>query len=320
MTPDGANPMTPAAARRGRMARRSLPPLTALRAFEAFGRLGQMTIAADELCVTHGAISRQIRGLERDCGVRLTVGPRHRLKLTDEGARLAASLTSALDQVERTFVDLKSAAERELHVSCVGTLAMRWLIPRLAGFHERHPDLRVRVTEAYAPVDLRRQPFDAAIRLAEHVPAHGVNAVVFLRNFHGPVLAPRLHDGAGQAVEHIAALPRLTTRTHISAWAEWEAHSGHTLGEPSETREYEHVFYTLEAALAGLGVGMSPWIYVAGDIAAGRLVAPLGFVETPARFFFILPPGPAKPSVAAFRDWLMAEAAAAPSPPGPVAP
>jgi LysR family transcriptional regulator, glycine cleavage system transcriptional activator len=299
------------------MARRSLPPLTALRAFEAFGRLGQMTAAADELCVTHGAISRQIRGLERECGVRLTVGPRHRLKLTDEGARLAASLTSALDQVERTFVDLKSAAERELHISCVGTLAMRWLIPRLPGFHERHPALRVRVTESYAPVDLRRQPFDAAIRLAEHVPAHGVNALVFLRNFHGPVVAPRLYDSvAGSGLQRIARLPRLNTRTHVTAWAEWEAHARQDLGEPTEMREYEHVFYTLEAAIAGLGVGMSPWIYVAGDIAAGRLTAPLGFVETPARFFFILPDGPAKPSAAAFRDWLLAEAAAAPSPPG----
>jgi DNA-binding transcriptional LysR family regulator len=299
------------------MPRRSLPPLTALRAFEAFGRLGQMTIAADELCVTHGAISRQIRGLERDCGLRLTVGPRHRLKLTDEGARLAASLTSALDQVERTFVDLKSAAERELHVSCVGTLAMRWLIPRLAGFHERHPGLRVKVTEAYAPVDLRRQPFDAAIRLAEHVPAHGVTSVMFLRNFHGPVVAPRLLDGAERGRGSIARLPRLTTRTHISAWSEWEDHTGLSLGEPAETREYEHVFYTLEAANAGLGVGISPWIYVAGDIAAGRLIAPLGFVETPARFFFILPAGPVKPSAAAFRDWLLAEADAAPPPPEP---
>lgn len=299
------------------MPRRSLPPLTALRAFEAFGRLGLMTAAADELCVTHGAISRQIRGLERECGVRLTIGPRHRLKLTDEGARLAASLTGALDQVERTFVYLRSAAERELHVSCVGTLAMRWLIPRLAGFHERHPELRVKVTESYAPVDLRRQPFDAAIRLAEHVPAHGVKSVMFLRNFHGPVVAPRLYDGGAKGMERIAGLPRLTTRTHISAWAEWEDHTGMSLAEPAETREYEHVFYTLEAATAGLGVGMSPWIYVAGDIEAGRLVAPLGFVETPARFFFILPAGPVKPGAGAFRDWLLAEAAAAPSPPGP---
>jgi DNA-binding transcriptional LysR family regulator len=110
-------------------------------------------------------------------------------------------------------------------------------------------------------------------------------------------------------------MPRLNTRTHLSAWPEWEDHAGLSLAEPAETREYEHVFYTLEAALAGLGVAMSPWIYVAGDIAAGRLVAPLGFVETPARFFFILPSGPVKPSAAAFRDWLMAEAAAAPNPP-----
>ncbi|HEY9218492.1 MAG TPA: LysR family transcriptional regulator, partial [Phenylobacterium sp.] len=73
------------------MTKRTLPPLGALRAFEAFARLGQMTLAADELCVTHGAISRQIRSLERDTGLRLTDGPRHRLRLTDAGQRLAAT-------------------------------------------------------------------------------------------------------------------------------------------------------------------------------------------------------------------------------------
>src|ERR1700761_4974409 len=192
------------------MAKRSQLPLTALRAFEAFARLGKMSLAADELCVTHGAVSRQVRGLEALCGVKLTQGPRNALKLTDAGERMAQSLGRTFDELEQSFREVRAAADRELHISCVGTLAMRWLIPRLPGFHERHPDLRVRVTEAYAPVDLRRQAFDAAIRLAEHVPAHGVNAVVFLRNFHGPVAAPRLYEGIeGPPLARIARLPRL---------------------------------------------------------------------------------------------------------------
>jgi DNA-binding transcriptional LysR family regulator len=82
-----------------------------------------------------------------------------------------------------------------------------------------------------------------------------------------------------------------------------------------EDREFEHLFYMLEAAAAGLGVGLSPWIYVAGDIASGRLAAPYGFVPTPARFFLLLPAGPPKTAAAAFREWLVEEAAAAPAPP-----
>lgn len=295
------------------MARRTLPPLGALRAFEAFARLGQMTLAADELCVTHGAVSRQIRSLERDTGLRLTEGPRHKLRLTEAGQRLAASLSASFDQLERCFVELKSAAEHELRLSCVGTFAIRWLIPRLPSFHARHPDFRVKVTESFAPVDFARQPFDAAIRLAEHVPSHGLEALPFLENFHGPVVAPALLAAGGD----IEQVPRLHTRPHLSAWAEWEAHSGVRLAHAPEDREFEHLFYMLEAAAAGLGVGVSPWIYVAGDIATGRLAAPYGFVRTPARFFLLLPPGAPKTAAAAFRDWLVEEAAAAPAPPAP---
>ncbi|MBP6545401.1 MAG: LysR family transcriptional regulator [Phenylobacterium sp.] len=295
------------------MTRRSLPPLTALRAFEAFARLGKMTTAADELCVTHGAISRQIRSLEESVGLALTEGPRHRLKLTDAGERLAASLSGAFDRVERTLADLKSAGDTELHLSCLGTFAMRWLIPRLGSFHEQHPGLRVRVTESFAPADFARERYDAAIRLTEHVPAHGGEAIAFLDNFHGPVAAPQL-TGATPGVKAFASLPRLHTRPHLQAWAEWESHTGTSLPEAAQNREFEHLFYMLEAAVAGLGVGLSPFVYVAADIEAGRLAAPVGFVRTPAQFYLILPPGPARPAASAFRNWLLDEAAKVPAP------
>ena len=121
------------------MDRRHLPPLTALRAFEAFARRGRMTLAADELFVTHGAVSRQIRSLEDAVGLQLTEGPRHKLKLTDAGERLAAALSGAFDQVEAALSDLKTAAHVELRLSCVGTLAIRWLIPRLSAFTPATP-------------------------------------------------------------------------------------------------------------------------------------------------------------------------------------
>jgi len=289
------------------MDKRSLPNLTALRAFEAFARRGRMTLAADELCVTHGAVSRQIRSLEEALG----------LQLTEAGAKLAAALSGAFDQVEGVLGELRSDAHVELHLSCVGTLAIRWLIPRLPAFHALHPTVRVRVTESYAPVDFARDRFDAAIRVAETAPVAGAEALVLLENFHGPVVAPAL---VGDGPTGIEGLTRLTTGTRQTAWAEWESHAGITLPAPPDTQEFEHIFYTLEAAAAGLGVGLSPWVYVAADVAAGRLAAPLGFARTPSRFWFLTPAGAPKPPVAAFRDWLVEEAAKVPAPPLPPSP
>jgi DNA-binding transcriptional LysR family regulator len=293
------------------MAKRSQLPLTALRAFEVFARLGKMSLAADELCVTHGAVSRQVRSLEALCGVKLTQGPRNALKLTDAGERMARSLGRTFDELEQAFLEVRAAADRELHISCVGTLAMKWLIPRLSGFHARHPDLSIRVTEAYGPVDFTREPFDAAIRLTDSVFGDELTATPFLDNFHGPVIAPELAKGGLD----LAHTPRLHTRPHRQAWAEWSEHSGVPIPEAPENREYEHLFYMLEAAVAGLGVGLSPWIYVANDIAAGRLAAPFGFTRTPARFHLILPTSPPKRGLKAFGEWLIEEAATAPAPP-----
>lgn len=292
------------------MAKRSQLPLTALRAFEAFARLGKMSLAADELCVTHGAVSRQVRGLEAVCGAKLTQGPRNALKLTDAGERMARSLGHTFDELEEAFREVRAAADRELHISCVGTLAMKWLIPRLSHFHSRYPELSIRVTEAYGPVDFTREPFDAAIRLTETVSGEGLTATPFLDNYHGPVIAPALARGLD-----LARTPRLHTRPHRQAWAEWSAHAGIPVPEATENREYEHLFYMLEAAVAGLGIGLSPWIYVANDIATGRLAAPFGFTPTPARFHLILPGSPPKRGLKAFREWLIEEAATAPFPP-----
>src|SRR6185312_15237919 len=113
--------------------RRALPPLNALRAFEAFGRHGKMTTAADELFVTHGAVSRQIRQLEQWLGYPLTEGPKTQLRLTAQAERLLGAVRTAFDLIQDGAAPVQPS-EQELRLACHGTFAIRWLIPRLPDF------------------------------------------------------------------------------------------------------------------------------------------------------------------------------------------
>jgi len=297
------------------MAARLLPPLNALRAFEAFGRRGRMTLAADELCVTHGAISRQIRQLEDHLGVALTEGPRNRLALTETGLTLARALTQALDQIEAALP--QPAGDGTLVVSCLPTFAIKWLIPRLPGFVAAHPEIPVRIVESNGPFDFRADGVDLAIRmrLPGAPPSPDADVAPFLKHAVGPVASPGLaaqvHD-----LESLAGLPRLHTRTFLESWAEWEAAAGLVLPPAAVNREFDHYFYMLEAAAAGLGVALSPFAFVENDLAAGRLVAPLGLVPGQAEVCALTPRGRASRAARRFRDWLVAQGAATPAPPG----
>jgi DNA-binding transcriptional LysR family regulator len=298
------------------MAARSLPPLNALRAFEAFGRRGRMTLAADELCVTHGAISRQIRQLEDHLGVPLTEGPRNNLALTEPGLKLAQALTLALDQIDAALPRAPAEEASGLVVSCLPTFAMKWLIPRLPGFVAAHPDIPVRIVESNGPFDFRADGIDLAIRmrLPDAPPSTDADVVPFLKHYIGPVLSPAQSVGIGD-LEALAALPRLHTRTFRDSWAEWEAAADATLPPATVNREFDHYFYMLEAAAAGLGVAMGPWAFIEGDLAAGRLAAPLGLIPGRTLICALTPKGKATRPARKFRDWLLAEGEATPPPP-----
>lgn len=174
--------------------RRPLPPLNALRAFEAFARHGSMTTAADELCVTHGAVSRQVKQLQDQLGVVLVEGPRNRLQLTPAGRVLADGLTAPFDGIAQAVAAARSGqgVRREIEIACLGTFAMKWLIPRLSRFVEQHPDLKVRVSESHGPVDFRHQVCDGAIRIVDHDDPAFETRTAFLPNNHGPVVAAGL--------------------------------------------------------------------------------------------------------------------------------
>jgi LysR family transcriptional regulator, glycine cleavage system transcriptional activator len=286
---------------------RRLPSFSALAAFEAFARHGRMTRAADELCVTHGAVSRQIRALEVQLGARLVTGPRTALSLTPAGLALAEGLTAAFETIRDSLPpDGVARHAAALRLSCNGTLAMRWLIPRLQDFVASHADVQIEVTESYAPVDFATGEYDAALRLtyAEAVPGQVVTDI--MPHDFGPVAAPGTGD--------VFAQPRLSSRTHPPAWEEWAEAWNTRLPPATVTREFDHMFYMLEAAAAGLGAAIASWPLVAKDIATHRLVAPHGFTPGKGRIALFAPKRDPHPGVAPLRAWLLAQAAAMPSP------
>jgi DNA-binding transcriptional LysR family regulator len=266
-----------------------------------------MTIAAAELHVTHGAVSRQVRGLETRLGVRLVVGPRHALRLTEAGARLAAALTSAFDLIGAALPG--AGPEQELVVSCLGTLAMKWLIPRLPRFLDQHPGVRVRILESYDPVDFSTGGVHAAIRILRDRPAEGISVKPFMTHYHGPVVSPQLWRACGRPAD-LFELPRLHSESFRPAWREWAERAGVVLPVSTEDREFEHNYYMLEAAAAGLGAAVAPWAFAAPDVERGRLVAPFGFQPVDARYVLLYPAHAHNPNVDALADWLRAEGAA----------
>jgi DNA-binding transcriptional LysR family regulator len=298
------------------MARRSLPGLPGLRAFEAFARAGSMTAAADELCVTHGAISRHIRNLETQLGAQLVVGPRHNLALTEAGRTLAAALTASLDAIAAALPG--AGAEEELVVSCYATFAMKWLIPRLPAFLSANPGVHVRILESHEPVEFGEAGVHAAIRIEGAGRPDGSRAVAFMHHYHGPVLAPGLLTEAGDDRRRLFHLPRLHSETFCSAWTEWAERSGVTLPPSPVDRLFEHNSYMLEAAAAGMGVAVAPWAFSAADIERGRLVAPFGFEPVERRYVYLRPRLGEHPAATRFGEWLREEGRRAGAPPAPL--
>lgn len=284
--------------------KRRIPSLNALRAFEAAGRHGRMTQAADELNVTHSAVSRQIKHLEEVLGVALFEGPKHAIRLTESGRSLLPGLTQAFDQIDLSVQLVADTEEGPLDVSCTGTFMMRWLIPRLYRFQAMHPGIEVRLTASANPVDFGRDSFDVAIRGDDGPwPAEAEIAELFPEHV-GPVYSPDLESKGGVEV---SALPLLHTLTRRSAWPAWCEKSGIALDTASGT-EFEHFYFMLEAATAGLGACIAPWPLVADDIRAGRLTAPFGFIDS-GKSYVALMRNTKQRRVTTFVRWLKEEAA-----------
>lgn len=279
-----------------------LPSLNALRAFEAMARRGRATLAAQELHVTHSAVSRQVKALERSLGVRLFTGPKHRLELTPAGAGLLPVLTAAFDQIAGAVRQARGGAE-DLHIAVSASISVKWLIPRLSGFAQAHPEVRLHLTELAAHATSQRGA-DAVVRLVPNSRLADPLATAFMPSHLGAVAAP----GLIQRYPDTLSAPRLTTQTHPQGWAIWAALAGLEL-PPAPEQPFAHLHFALDAAIAGLGVAIMPWPLVADYVRSGRLAAPFGFVPAQSGFALLAAPGVASRALDTFRGWLTAEGA-----------
>ena len=288
--------------------KRGALPLNALRAFESTARLGTMTAAANELCVTHSAVSRQINGLENLLGVRLFQGSRTKLVLSDQAKRLLPQLTLAFDAVQEAMYQFGGTEKGEVNVSCLGTLTMRWLIPMLHDFRNRNPEVEIRLSADDGPIDLRRSTADVAIRVGRRF-GKGMVVTPLFEDAVGPVMSPHiLPEGGLKEPVQIGCLPLLHTSTRARAWEDWAASQGISLDLKGP--EFEHFYFMLEAAIAGLGVAIAPIVLVRDDIAAGRLMAPFGFSANGMKYVALNLPE-ARVSILRFVSWLASTAGSA---------
>ena len=270
-----------------------LPPLNALRAFEAAARLNSVSQAANELNVTHGAVSRQVRSLEEHLGVALFSKEGRGLKLTDAGIRLRDVSAELFNRLRSTCAELQQGqADAPFVLACPGSLLARWFIPRLDRLNRELPELRLQLSASEGDLDPRRSGVDATLWFAEPPWPADMQVFELAAERIGPVLSPRYAQFAALHQAPAAALlgePLLHTSSRPQAWPSWAASNGLDSSALKLGQGFEHLYYLLEAAAAGLGVAIAPQQLVADDLTAGRLVAPWGFVETSARLALWVP-------------------------------
>ncbi|KQP49419.1 LysR family transcriptional regulator [Pseudorhodoferax sp. Leaf274] len=288
-----------------------LPSLVALRCFEAAARLENFSRAADALHLTHGAVSRAVRLLEDDLGVALFERRNRRVHLTEAGRTLAHAVREGLTLMRQAAHTLRQQARqpRTPVLSCEPTLLMRWLIPRWPDFQARHPGMDMHLVAGGGPFAFEAG-IDLAIRRDDFAWPAGAHADALFAERVGPVCRPdrvaSWFGNARQGARLRAAAPRLHTRTRPDAWTAWSAAAGQALPAARE-QTFEHFYFSLQAAVAGLGVAVGPWQLVRDDVAAGVLAAPAGFVEDGSRYCLLSPAAPADGSPQrALLDWLRA--------------
>ncbi|MGZ3400812.1 MAG: transcriptional regulator GcvA [Caulobacteraceae bacterium] len=296
---------------------RSRLPLNALRVFDAAARHGRFDKAAEELNITPGAVSRQIKALEADLGARLFDRFNRAVRLTEAGERLAAGVTDGLLRIEQAVGRVRARPDGPLVVSVLHSMAMKWLVPRLADFYLQHPGAEVLVSASDRPVDLAREA-DVAIRYGPG-PYPGFRADRLLAGELFPVCHPRLVEQGLRTPHDLARAVLLHDDDFLPdepRWPDWLAMAGVegvVEGVDGERGlRFSNTYLQLEAALTGAGVVLAHRPYVIDDLRAGRLVRP--FSETivgPYAFWLLsLPERADQPAVRRFRAWLTARAEA----------
>lgn len=293
----------------GPLARR-LPPLNALRAFEAGARHLSFTKAGEELHVTQAAVSHQVKLLEQDLGVALFRRMTRKLALTAEGRLLLGPAGEALDTIAEAAEALRvGIGDGALTVSLTPTFGVQWLAQRLGRFWSAHPEIDLRLQHSIHLVDFARDEVDAAVRWGGGA-WPGVEAVYLMRAGLTPVCSPDLLQDS-HPLRETADLRHYTLlhdRDYIE-WAQWLALAGAHDVTPRRGPVIDDPSVLHQAVLGGQGVALAEENLIRAELAAGRLVMPFDVDLNADNAYYLVAPPKAfeRPNIQAFRDFLLAE-------------
>ena len=293
------------------MPRRRLPPMNALPSFEAAARHLSFSKAADELCVTHGAVSHAVRKLEDHLGVQLMLRASRSVRLTPVGAALAADLRDVLERLAAATAAATGRSCNIVSVSTIDSFAARWLMPRLSRFRRLHAAIDVRVATSERLADFVSDGIDIAIRCGGgQYP--GLSAELLMKEDHFPVCSPELLKGR-HPLRTPADLVHHTLLHDVFTvdWTLWLRSAGiDGVDDAQRGPTFLSSDHAIQAAIRGEGVVLGRSALVADELGAGRLVRPFK-LSVPAGFaYYVVCPARAlkRPHVKVFHDWLIAEA------------
>jgi DNA-binding transcriptional LysR family regulator len=285
--------------------RRFLPSMPSLLALEAVDRLGTATAAANELSLTHSAVSRQIKVMEGQIGVKLVVRDGARLKLTPAAHDYCKHVRTLLGDLSQNTLRLRAnPSGGSLNLAILPAFGMHWLAPRLKSFAIEHPEVTVNLSTRLRPFDFDKEPLDAAI----HYGVRDWPGVGYLRLASEevlPVCAPGFLEHPLKGVEELTTLPLLHLETRSGAWQVWFERKGATVGSVPGML-FDQFSTMAQAAVHGMGVALLPEYLAQSEIERGRLVSAFGGpTSTDGEYFLVWPTqAPVKPQVEKFRTWI----------------
>lgn len=294
-----------------------LPPLGALRAFEATARHMSFSKAADELHVTPAAVSHQIHALEQDLGVKLFHRMNRSIELTASGRVLLPGLPEAFAGIRSSVRRLEAHNDTgTLTVTASPSIAAKWLVLRLHRFQEQHADIDVRISATDDVVDLTKGDFDIAIRYGTgRYP--GLDVELLFRNEVFPACSPQLLTGGpplrtpNDLPAHLLVHDQTIERDPlVPTWSMWLKAAGVKQASAANGLSFNNIHLALDAAIAGHGVVLAHSTIAAADLAAGRLVRLFSLaLPDPFAYYIVTAPGALdRAKVRSFRDWLRREA------------
>ncbi|CAK06355.1 putative HTH-type transcriptional regulator [Rhizobium johnstonii 3841] len=283
-----------------------LPPLNAVRAFEAVCRHGSILKAAQELKVVRGAVRQQIATLENHFGRKLFTRDGRRLVPTPQASAFAQASSAAFDILLRAASELEGVVPGRIRLGVPSAFAVWWLMPRAADMQASLGDT-VDIVPMTMVEPLQMHPeLDAVIMGGEYRPAAGITALRFMADEFGPIATPSLAATLSSAPAAMGALTMLVSRSVPKLWDEWFTESGTPPVVFSRAQEFEDLLLALGAARSGLGIALAPRASIEDDLQRGHLVAPYGFISRPSGYSLCCrTPDAKRPAFAALASWLL---------------